>query len=297
MAGKPAPTCVAGCASSSFGAATVGAALAGARGRLPAAEARLLLGHVTGLSHAQLVARAERALTDDEAGRFESLLARRAAGEPVAYLLGEREFYGRPFAVTPAVLIPRPETELLVELALERLRDREAPRILDLGTGSGVLAVTLALERPDAQVVAVERSPEALRVAAANASRLGAAVEFTAGDWFAPIGTVRFDLIVANPPYVGEADAHLGQGDLRFEPRHALAAGPDGLADIRRIAAAAPVHLVPGGGLLLEHGYDQAAAVRTLLAAAGFKAVASWRDLAGIERVSGASLPAGHGGA
>jgi release factor-specific protein-(glutamine-N5) methyltransferase len=220
-----------------------------------------------------------------QAARYVELLDRRAAGEPVAYLLGEREFYGRRFGVSPAVLIPRPETELIVDLVKAR-RPGAAPAVLDLGTGSGALAVTLALEIPAARVTAVDLSPAALAVARGNAAALGAQVSFVESDWFAAVGAARFDFIVSNPPYIVDDDPHLAEGDVRFEPRSALASGRSGLDDLTRIAAAAPAFLAPGGWLLMEHGYDQAAAVRALLAAAGFVAVESARDLAGIERVT-----------
>lgn len=260
--------------------------LAEARGPLPAAEARQLMCHVLGWSRARLGARPEQALTDEQAARFRELVDARAAGEPLAYLTGEREFYGRRFAVGPAVLIPRPETEVLVDAALELLRRVRAPRILDLGTGSGVLAVTLALERPGGFVAAVDRSPAALELARRNAAALGAEVSFLAGDWLQAIGA-RFDLIVANPPYVAAGDAHLAAGDLRREPRHALTDGSaDGLASLRTIIAQAPGRLAAGGALAVEHGYEQAAAVRDLFRTAGFGALDSMADLAGIARVA-----------
>lgn len=266
--------------------ATLGEALALARGRIDAVDARVLLREAASCSAASLVAFSERALAPEAAARYVDWLARRAAGEPVAYLTGYREFFGRDFHVTPATLIPRPETELLIELVLEKVRDAAAPRIVDLGTGSGAIAVTLALEIPTSQVTAVDASAAALAVAADNAARLGAQVRCLHGDWLAPCAGERFDFIVSNPPYVAEQDAHLSQGDLRFEPRSALAAGADGLDDIRRILAAAPASLLPGGCVLLEHGYDQSQAVRTLLREAGFSDVASHADLAGIPRVS-----------
>lgn len=267
--------------------ASFGDALAAARGRIPQAEARLLLRAVSGASAAQLAAYPERALAPEAARRFMDLLARRQAGEPVAYLLGSREFYGRDFEVGPAVLIPRPETELIVDLVRERVAVDAAPALLDLGTGSGALAVTLALEIPAAQVSAVDRSTAALDVARRNAEKLGATVRFVESDWFSALERgARFDFIVANPPYVADDDPHLREGDLRFEPLSALASGPAGLDDLRHIAAAAADFLAPHGWLLLEHGYDQAEAVRALLVAHGFEAVASARDLAGIERIS-----------
>jgi len=210
-------------------------------------------------------------------------------GEPIAYLVGQREFYGLTFAVTRDVLIPRPETELLVELALERLPQNGA--VLDLGTGSGAVAVALAHGRPDAQVTAVDVSAAALALARRNAALNHVRVQFLQGDWYLALGAQdvgQFDLIVANPPYIVAGDPHLKQGDLRFEPIGALTDHGDGLSALRTIVAGAPARLKSGGWLLMEHGYDQAAAVRELLTAQGFCEVQSWRDLAGIERVSGA---------
>ena len=268
-------------------APTVARLLDEARASVPLSEARLLLRHVLGVTHAALEAHPEREVSPRETADFHTLAMRRAAGEPIAYLTGHREFYGLEFHVTPAVLIPREETELLVEIAVEK----PARRILDLGTGSGCLAIAVARELPRAQVTAVDVSAAALDVARENAARHGATVRFVQGDWFAPLGGERFDLILANPPYVAEADPHLAQGDVRFEPRSALAAGPDGLDDIRRIVAAAAAHLVAGGRLVFEHGYDQAQAVAALLAQAGFVAIEQRRDLAGIPRVTGGARP------
>lgn len=267
--------------------ASVGAALAAARGRIPAGEARLFLREILGVSAARIAAYPEDTLTPEQADRFADLLVRRESGEPVAYLLGVREFYGRDFKVGPAVLIPRPETELIVDLVRERVPAGAAPAILDLGTGSGALAVTLALELPAAEVTAVDFSSAALAVARANADALGARVRFVESDWFAALtADERFGVIVSNPPYVAAGDPHLAEGDVRFEPASALASGPAGLDDIVRIVAAAPAFLEPGGWLLLEHGYDQAPAVCQLLLAGGFVEVASARDLAGIERIT-----------
>ena len=270
--------------------ASLGEALARAATRIDRVDARVLLREASGATAAQLVAFPERALAPAAARCFLDWLARREQGEPVAHILGQREFYGRMFRVAPATLVPRPDTELLVELALHQLQRRARPAILDLGTGSGAIAVSLALERSDAELCAVDFSPAALEVAQNNALALGARVSFRLGSWFAPLGAQRFDCIVSNPPYIAENDPHLAQGDLRFEPITALAAGPDGLDDIRHIVMQAPRHLHPEGWLLLEHGYDQAPAVRALLEASGFKGVSSWRDLAGIERVSGGHL-------
>lgn len=265
---------------------SVDQALRAARGRIAASEARLLLREVLGCSTVWLEVHADETLEATSLQRFEALVQRRADGEPVAYLLGRREFYGRDFAVSAAVLIPRPDTELLVECALAKAAGRAAPRVLDLGTGSGCIAITLALELPAASVVAVDASATALEVAQENAQRLGARVEFHRGSWFAPLGEQAFDLIVSNPPYIAEGDRHLSQGDVRFEPISALTSGASGLDDIRLIAAESPSYLKAGGWLLLEHGYDQADAVAAILAAEGFVDVEQHRDLAGILRVT-----------
>ncbi|MCX4165833.1 MULTISPECIES: peptide chain release factor N(5)-glutamine methyltransferase [Paraburkholderia] len=261
-------------------------------------EARILLGHVLGWRRTELITRSDEPLDAAPVDRFRALEARRVAGEPVAQLIGSREFFGLDFEVTPDVLIPRPETELLVETALAALVGRRAPHVLDLGTGTGAIAVAIASERPDARIWATDRSAEALGVAARNAARLldparpGGPLQFAHGDWYAALDTaLQFDLIVSNPPYIASDDPHLSQGDLRFEPRSALTDEADGLAAIRTIVAGAPRHLVPGGALWIEHGYDQAAAVRALLTERGFLAASSARDLAGIQRISGAQMP------
>lgn len=269
---------------------TLAAALAAARAKLPASEARLLLGHVLGQPAAWLLAHDDEALDEAALLGFASLVARRAGGEPVAYLTGYRELFGREFAVSPAVLIPRPETELLVEVALANIAAGDAPDILDLGTGSGCIAITLALECPQAQVSAVDMSETALAVARRNAEYLGGRVRFLHSDWFAALAGERFDLIVANPPYIAASDPHLATGDLRHEPPAALSSGSDGLEAIRHIIAAASAHLSAEGQLWLEHGYDQAEAVRGLLTAAGLVDIQQHRDLAGIVRVSGGRL-------
>jgi release factor glutamine methyltransferase len=248
-------------------------------------ENRILLCHALGLSRVGLITNADRVLDEIEAARLAALVKRRVDGEPIAYIVGQREFYGLPFQVSPAVLIPRPDTELIVELALERLAPRA--RLLDMGTGSGAIAVAVAHTRPDALVTALDLSDEALAVARANAAANGATVRFLRSDWFGALGGDEFDLIASNPPYIASGDAHLVQGDLRFEPSGALTDFADGLSALRTIIKGAPAHLVPGGWLLLEHGYDQAEAVRGLLADAGYTEVRSWQDLGGIERVSG----------
>jgi len=249
-------------------------------------EAQMLLQQVLGVNRAYLLAHPERQLDEAEAATYRALLQRRLAGEPLAYILGEREFFGLNFKVTPATLIPRPDTELLVELALQRIP--HGGRVLDLGTGSGAIALSIAHSRPDVQVTAVDASAGALEVAKENALRLNANnARLLLGDWFSTLSNERFDLIVSNPPYIEDADAHLQRGDLRFEPRSALASGADGLDDIRRIISDAERHLNDGGWLLFEHGYDQAARVRELLEAGCYAEVFSARDLSGIERVSG----------
>ena len=269
--------------------ATIAALLAEARQRIPVAEARLLLGHLLGKSAAWLEAHRDDDVEVD--ADYASLVGRRVAGEPIAYLLGVREFYGRDFSVTPDVLIPRPETELLVDIATTKVSPGETARILDLGAGSGCLAITLALELPQARVTAVDVLPAALDVSRTNALRLGARVEFVESDWFAALAPRQFNLIVANPPYVAAGDPHLREGDLRFEPAGALTDHADGLSALRCIIAQARSWLVPGGWLFLEHGYDQAAAVRKLLDAAGFVDLKQHRDLAGIVRTSGGCRP------
>ena len=270
---------------------TIGEAFRTARQRVQAIDAGVLLCHVIGRDPAYLIAHPEAWLREEEHGLYAALIDRRVRGEPVAYLTGEREFYGRPFKVTPAVLIPRPETELLVDLALERIARDASARVLDLGTGSGCVATAIASERPHSKVVAIDQSVDALSLARRNAFTLHVGnVAFLKSDWFGALGRERFDVIVSNPPYVAAGDPHLQEGDVRFEPLLALEAGADGLDEIRRIVAGTRDHLVPGGWLLFEHGYDHAAPARTLLESAGYQEVFSARDLAGIERVTGGRL-------
>lgn len=250
-------------------------------------DAQLLLLHVLGRDpgdRAWLIAHDDDALAGEQEERFRALCRRRGAGEPVAYLTGEKEFFGLPLRVDGRVLVPRPDTETLVEWALEVLGGVASPRVIDLGTGSGAIALAIRQARPDARVEAVDRSADALAVASANAGRLGLPVHFRQAHWLDGAG--RYDLIVSNPPYVRAEDSHLAA--LAHEPQEALVAGRDGLDDLRAIAKSAPAHLDPGGWLLLEHGWDQAPAVRDLLAAAGLAEATSRRDLAGIERCSGA---------
>jgi len=291
-------------------------------------EVQCLLQAVLQVNRAYLLTHPEQPLTSEQQARYAALFERRLRGEPLAYILGERAFYGLNFRVTPATLIPRADTELLVELALARIQPPSPPaplpvpaggipaasgskaartgetgeggrqtgrgslfHVLDLGTGSGAIALSIAHARPDIEVTAVDASQEALEVAQENARRLNIGnARLRRSDWFAALAGERFDLIVSNPPYIADGDAHLAQGDLRFEPRSALASGADGLDDIRRIVTQAREYLNTGGWLLLEHGYDQAERVRALLQQSGFGGVFSARDLAGIERVSGGSL-------
>ncbi|MDE2156520.1 MAG: peptide chain release factor N(5)-glutamine methyltransferase [Xanthomonadaceae bacterium] len=267
----------------------VRAALAAAAQRLgQRLDAELLLLHVLGKPRSWLFAHAGDTLEMDVQTAFSALVGRREGGEPVAYITGRQGFWSLELEVTPATLIPRPETELLVELALARLPRDAACAVADLGTGSGAVALAIASERPLAQVVATDASTAALAVARRNAQRLGIGnVAFAHGDWLAPLAGRRFALIVSNPPYIEAADPHLAQGDLRFEPAAALASGADGLDAIRRIVRAARTHLDPGGGLLFEHGWNQGAAARALLAEAGYAAVFTAQDLERRERVSG----------
>ncbi|AOV97255.1 protein-(glutamine-N5) methyltransferase, release factor-specific [Edwardsiella hoshinae] len=255
-------------------------------GDSPRRDAEILLEHVSGKGRSFILAFGETLLTTTQLERLAALLARRAQGEPVAYLIGQREFWSLPLEVSPATLIPRPDSECLVEQALLRLPARPA-QIVDLGTGTGAIALALASERRDCQVSAVEFNPEAAALARRNALRLGLAhVEVLQGSWFDPLAGRRFDMIVANPPYIDADDVHLSQGDVRFEPASALVAAEQGLADLRIIANQAPRYLASAGWLLLEHGWQQGAAVRTLLCDAGFSRVESVRDYGDNERVT-----------
>jgi len=259
---------------------------------LPDAEARIeaqaLLRHALGdVSRAWLITHEQDVLQPTQIEQFQVFLARRLAGEPVAYILGMREFYGLEFKVSPDVLIPRPDTELLVELALERIPQPLPCRVLDLGTGSGAIAISIASQRPQVEVTAVDSSQAALAVARANAEKLQISnVHLLQSDWFAALGAESFDVIVSNPPYIAAGDVHLSQGDLRFEPASALASGADGLDSIRHIVSEVQRYLTLGGWLLLEHGYDQAQGVAGLLRDAGFNEVESRPDLAGVLRVT-----------
>lgn len=258
----------------------------------PALDAELLLAHCLGRNRSYLRAFGERAVDVAVAQRFRELLARRARGEPVAHLLGVREFWSLSLDVDASTLIPRPDTERLVEVALA-LCDEKPRTVLDLGTGTGAIALALASERPAWTVCGVDRSPDAVALARRNARKLDLQrVGFVESDWFAALDAQRrFDLIVANPPYIAADDPHLAQGDVRFEPHTALVAADDGLADIETIANAAPQRLRADGWLLLEHGWQQAAAVRALLQRRGFVDVQSWRDYGDNERVTGGRRP------
>ncbi|MDE2271852.1 MAG: peptide chain release factor N(5)-glutamine methyltransferase [Xanthomonadaceae bacterium] len=254
-------------------------------------EVALLLCHVLGVSEAWLVVHADDAVEPARAALFRDLIERRARGEPVAYLTGSRGFHALELQVTPDVLIPRPETELLVDHALQRVPVDADCAVADLGTGSGAVALAIASQRPRARVLATDASAAALNVARENAARLGLRnVEFVAGDWCAALGDARFEVIVSNPPYIAEEDPHLQQGDLRFEPRAALASGADGLDAIRIIVRDARRHLRDGGWLLFEHGYGQGTAACELLARHGYQDVFTERDLEGRERVSGGKI-------
>lgn len=259
-----------------------------AAAQLDAVDARALMRHVLGVDYAYLIAHSAQALTAAQSELFAALTIRRSAGEPIAYIVGRREFFSFDFKITPAVLIPRPETELLVDFALETTATNDEASVLDLGTGSGCVAISIAKHRPRARVVGIDSSSAALALARENSQRHAAAnLELMESDWFSALAGRAFDVIVANPPYVAVGDPHLKQGDLRFEPEAALNGGADGLDCIRVIVALAQHYLGEGGWLAFEHGYDQAAPCRQLLADAGYAEVFSRADLAGIERVSG----------
>lgn len=278
------------------GSDTVATLLAGATTRLATLlaldkreariEARVLLAHALKVDHAWLIAHDRDIPAGAQRDAIASLIERRAGGEPIAYIVGEREFFGRPFKVTPEVLIPRPETELLVEAALHQFPTDRIAHILDLGTGSGCIAITLALEAPAWRITAVDINPGALEVAADSAANLGAQVEWLRSDWFSALAGRRFDLIVGNPPYIATGDPHLDLGDLRSEPPQALASGTDGLQAIRHIVSQAGDFLEPGGVLMLEHGWDQGEAVQTLLTNTGYRSTRWLADLAGVRRIA-----------
>lgn len=272
---------------------SIGDALANSQQQLsacsdsPRLDAEILLAMVLGVSRAQLFARPEARVSEQEDVRFKQLLARRLSGEPIAHIQGHREFWSLQLDVTPATLIPRPETELLVELALERIPLSASFAIADLGTGSGAIALAVASERPHCRIIATDTSAEALVIAQRNATQLELTnILFQQSDWFQTLESMRFDLILSNPPYIRSNDPHLTQGDVRFDPRSALVSGADGLDALRCIVSASPQHLRSGGWLIVEHGYDQGVAVAGLFAAAGFTEIATMNDLGGQPRVS-----------
>ncbi len=252
----------------------------------PRLDAEVLAMHITGLSRTQLVTRGDQPLPAAQDACLTALVARRAYGEPVAYLTGEREFWSMPLKVSPATLIPRPETEHLVEQALARIAPDAGDTIVDVGTGSGAIALALARERPHARIIAIDVSAEALAVARENAERLGLEVAFCQGDWLTALPAAQVDMVVSNPPYVANDDPHLNVGDVRFEPATALRGGADGLDAIRVLAGTARAALRPGGWLLLEHGYDQGAAVAAILRTHGYRDVRGYTDDAGQDRVT-----------
>lgn len=258
---------------------------------LPRLELQLLLAKVLDQRREWLIAHDDHVLTSEQSEQFDVLYAHRLAGEPMAYLLEQREFMGLSFEVNPAVLIPRPETELLVQTVLERVVQIRQPRILDLGTGSGAIAVSLAHTRPDAVVWATDISQPAIALAKRNAQRHGVAIECHVGNWFEalPVDTLPFDVIVSNPPYIHPDDDHLRQGDLRFEPRQALTEGIDGLSVYRTLAESAAQHLVPGGWLCVEHGFDQSRDINAIFEDAGLQTVETLSDLSGHPRVTAGS--------
>lgn len=250
-------------------------------------ESQLLLQHILDVNRAWLIAHENDDLQADEQSRFADLVLRRCNGEPIAYILGQREFYGLNLAVTPATLIPRPDTEILVEAALEKIPADKSLQILDLGTGTGAIALAIAHQRPETQVNAVDASQPALDIAISNSRQHNIKnVRFVLSNWFSALNQDKFDIIVSNPPYIEQNDTHLSQGDLRFEPMSALTSGTDGLDDIRQIVADSLLHLRPQGWLMLEHGYNQAAAVADLLAEQGFVDIATIQDFDGNDRVT-----------
>ncbi|MGO1767319.1 MAG: peptide chain release factor N(5)-glutamine methyltransferase, partial [Advenella sp.] len=255
---------------------------------LPPLETRMLIGLTLGVSRSWMIAHDRDPLSDEQVAQIRALIERRLSGEPMAYIMGEREFMGLAFETSAAALIPRPETELLVETAIEYVRENPRANVLDLGTGTGVIAVSIARFCPGALVLATDKSPDALALARRNAQKHRTAnVRFLESDWFDGIPQQAFDLIVSNPPYIRRHDPHLQQGDLRFEPPMALTDYSDGFAAIRRIIAGSRAYLANGGWMWIEHGWEQAEHVRYMLAKVGFTNIESRNDLSGIERISG----------
>jgi len=253
----------------------------------PQLDAEVLLKHVTTYSAVELITRAADALDELSVAAVDRLIAKRLKGVPVAYLVGQREFYSLSLQVSPAVLIPRPDTECLVETALAHIKSLSVQRVLDLGTGSGAIALALAAHAPELAITATDKSAEALEQATQNAQQTGlTGVQFLTSDWYQSLVDERFDLIVSNPPYIDAGDPHLQQGDVRFEPLSALVSAENGLADLRRIVEDAPGHLLEGGCLMLEHGYDQAKAVQELMRAVGFVRRETHKDFGGNDRVT-----------
>lgn len=250
-------------------------------------ESQLLLQHILHVNRAWLIAHENDELQPAGQAKFTELLERRSNGEPIAYILGKREFYGLDLTVTPATLIPRPDTEILVEAALNKMPADKSMQLLDLGTGTGAIALAIASQRPQAEITAADASQAALDIAISNGQQHHITnVSFILSDWFSALNQDKFDIIVSNPPYIEQNDAHLLQGDLRFEPMTALASGSDGLDDIRKIVADSLLHLKPQGWLMLEHGYNQAAAVADLLAQQGFVDIATIQDFGSNDRVT-----------
>lgn len=254
-------------------------------------EAEILLCHCLKVNRAYLLTWPEKALTEAQAVEFFALVERRKAGEPIAYLLGYKEFWGLKLNVSPATLIPRADTETLIEIALQKLAQHAKPQILDMGTGSGAIALALASEIPDAQITAIDASPAALAIAQANSQHLNLKVNWLLSDWFSKLNDQKFDCIVSNPPYIEQQDVHLTQGDLRFEPASALSSGLDGLDDLRLIISQSPNYLNQQAWLFVEHGYNQADAVKQLFSQTGFQSIACQVDLAGNPRVSYGQIP------
>lgn len=253
----------------------------------PQLDAEILLANILQINRAQLIARFDQILTSVEQERFLQLLAKRKLGEPIAYIIGYREFWSLEFAVTPATLIPRPETELLIEVALEKLPANQSINIAELGTGCGAIALALAHERPQWNIIATDKSIAALDVARNNAKRLGITnVSFRQGDWCAALNAERFAAIVSNPPYIADNDAHLQQAELSFEPIKALVSAENGLCDLRQIIATAREHLLIDGWLMLEHGYDQSDLVKNIFLSHHYQKVADYTDFTGVKRIA-----------